>query len=98
LTEAEVAFYEALAENGTAVRVMANEALRLTARELVESVRSNATIDLALKETTRAKQRVLVKRILRRHGYPPDQQEAATATVLRQAELFGDEWTASVSA
>jgi type I restriction enzyme R subunit len=56
LTEAEVAFYEALAENGTAVRVMANEALRLTARELVESVRSNATIDLALKETTRAKQ------------------------------------------
>jgi type I restriction enzyme R subunit len=92
LSSDELAFYDALEVNDSAVKVLGDEALRKIARELVETVRSNVTIDWTLKESVRAKLRVIVKRILRRHGYPPDKQEAATNTVLQQAELLSDLW------
>ncbi|MCC7014875.1 MAG: type I restriction endonuclease subunit R [Planctomycetes bacterium] len=92
LTRDESAFYEALEVNDSAVKVMGDEALCTIARELVATVRSNVTIDWTVKESVRAKLRVLVKRILRKHGYPPDKQEKATATVLEQAELLCEGW------
>jgi type I restriction enzyme R subunit len=67
---------------------------RIIARELVETVRGNVTIDWAVKETARARLRVMIRRILRKHGYPPDKQETATQTVLEQAELLGWELAA----
>jgi type I restriction enzyme R subunit len=89
LTEAELAFYDALETNDSAVAVMGDDALRDIARELTETVRRNASIDWTLKESVRARLRAMVRRILRRHGYPPDKAERATATVLRQAEQLG---------
>ncbi len=86
LSDAEVAFYDALADNETARQVMADEELRKISAELVEAVRNNVTIDWALKESVRAKIRVIVKRILSRYGYPPDKREEATQLVLMQAE------------
>ena len=74
------------------MRVLGDETLRDIARELVETVRSNLTIDWTRRENVRAKLRVLVKRILRKHGYPPDKQEAATRTVLEQAEVLSVGW------
>ena len=68
------------------------EVLRDIARELVEAVRRNVTIDWTLRENVRAQLRVIVKRILRKHGYPPDKQEKATQTVLEQAEVLSQEW------
>ena len=70
-----------------------DRALRTIARELVDTVKQNVTIDWTVKESVRAKLRVIVKRILRKYGYPPDKQEAATNTVLQQAELLSDFWT-----
>jgi type I restriction enzyme R subunit len=95
LAEDELAFYDALETNDSAVRVLGDETLRAIARELVATVRSNVTIDWTLRENVRAQLRVLVKRILRRHGYPPDKQEKATQTVLEQAELLSEEWAAA---
>jgi type I restriction enzyme R subunit len=92
LTPDEAAFYEALEVNDSAVKVLGDDALCTIARELVVTVRSNVTIDWTVKESVRAKLRVLVKRILRKHGYPPDKQEQATATVLEQAELLCEGW------
>ncbi|MGQ9826988.1 MAG: type I restriction endonuclease subunit R [Roseiflexus sp.] len=92
LSEEEVAFYDALETNDSAVKVLGDATLCAIARELVEKVRNNITIDWMLRENVRAQLRVLVKRILRRHGYPPDKQEKATQTVLEQAELFSAEW------
>lgn len=92
LSENEVAFYDALETNDSAVQVLGDETLRGIARELVEAVRSNITIDWTLRENVRAHLRVLVKRILRKHGYPPDKQEKATRTVLEQAELLCGDW------
>jgi type I restriction enzyme, R subunit len=89
LSDDELAFYDALEANDSAVKVIENGTLRMIARELVEAVRRNVTIDWAVKETARARLRAMVKRILRKHGYPPDKQEKATLTVLEQAELFG---------
>lgn len=86
LSNAEIAFYDALANNETAQQVMADEDLRRIASELVEAVRKNVTIDWALKESVRAKMRIAVKRILNQHGYPPDKREEATQLVLMQAE------------
>jgi type I restriction enzyme R subunit len=88
LNEAEVAFYDALETNDSAVKVLGDETLKLIAQELVETVRKNVTIDWTVRETVRAKLRVMVKRILRKHGYPPDKQEKATQTVLEQAETL----------
>ncbi len=94
LSDEELAFYDALEVNDSAVKILGDETLRLIARELVETVRRNVTIDWAVKETARAKLRVMVRRILRKHGYPPDKQEQATRTVLEQAELLSQEWAA----
>lgn len=93
LTSDEVAFYEALEVNDSAVQVLGDDTLKAIARDLVQTVRRNATIDWTLRETVRAKLRVHVRRTLRRYGYPPDKQEKATQTVLEQAELLGEEWT-----
>ena len=92
LSEEELAFYDALETNDSAVKVLGDETLRAIARELVETVRNNVTIDWTLRENVRAQLRVLVKRILRQHGYPPDKQEKATQTVLEQAALLSTEW------
>jgi len=92
LSEEELAFYDALEVNDSAVRVLGEPILKTIARELVETVRKNVSIDWAVRETVRAKLRVLVKRILRKHGYPPDKQEKAAQTVLEQAELLCTEW------
>ena len=92
LTDDEVAFYDALETNDSAVKVLGDDALRTIARELVATVRINVTIDWTLRENVRAQLRVLVKRILRKYGYPPDKQEKATQTVLEQAALFSEAW------
>ena len=92
LTDEEVAFYDALETNDSAVQVLGDETLRGIARELVETVRNNVTIDWTVRENVRARLRVLVKRILRKHGYPPDKQEKATQTVLEQAEVLSEAW------
>ena len=92
LSEDEVAFYDALETNDSAVQVLGDETLRDIARELVKTVRNNVTIDWTLRENVRANLRRLVKRILRKHGYPPDKQERATRTVLEQAEVLSAGW------
>ena len=92
LSEEELAFYDALETNDSAVKVLGDETLRDIARELVETVRGNVTIDWTLRENVRANLRRLVKRILRKHGYPPDKQEKATRTVLEQAEVLSEGW------
>ena len=92
LSEDELAFYDALETNDSAVQVLGDETLRDIARELVATVRGNVTIDWTLRENVRANLRRLVRRILRRHGYPPDKQERATVTVLEQAEALSEGW------
>jgi type I restriction enzyme R subunit len=92
LSEDELSFYDALETNDSAVAVLGDETLRGIARELVEAVRKNVTIAWTLRENVRAQLRVIVKRILRKHGYPPDKQEKATQTVLEQAEALSAEW------
>ncbi len=94
LSEDELAFYDALETNDSAVRVLGDETLRGIACELVEIVRSNVAIDWTLREKVRAHLRRLVKRCLRKHGYPPDKQEKATRTVLEQAEVLSAGWAA----
>ncbi len=93
-TEEELAFYDALEVNDSAVKVLGDETLRTIARELVETVHQNTSIDWTVKESVRAKLRTMVKRILRKYGYPPDKQEKATQTVLEQAELLCKDWAA----
>ena len=92
LTEKELAFYDALETNDSAVAVMGDEVLSRLARELADTVRKNATIDWTLRESARAKLRVMGKRTLRKYNYPPDKQKKATETVIQQAELLGKEW------
>ena len=92
LSEDELAFYDALETNDSAVQVLGDDTLRDIARELVDTVRNNVTIDWTLRENVRAKLRAMVKRILRKHGYPPDKQEKATQTVLEQAEALSEGW------
>jgi type I restriction enzyme R subunit len=94
LSDDEVAFYDALETNDSAVKVLGDDALRTIARELVAIVRANVTIDWTVRDNVRAHLRVLVKRILRKYGYPPDMQEKATQTVLEQAELLSQGWAA----
>ena len=93
LSPDEIAFYDALEVNDSAVKVLGEPTLMNIARELVDTVRKNVSIDWTVQESVRAKLRVLVKRILRKYGYPPDKQEKATQTVLEQAELLCTEWT-----
>ena len=92
LTDDELAFYDALETNDSAVQVLGDETLRTIAQELVQTVQNNVTIDWTLRENVRAQLRVLVRRILRKHGYPPDKQERATLTVLEQAEALSEGW------
>jgi type I restriction enzyme, R subunit len=92
LTQDEVAFYDALAANDSAVIAMGDDKLRLIAAELITQVRKSVTIDWMLRESARAKIRVMVKRILNKYGYPPDLQDEAVKTVLAQAELLSAEW------
>jgi type I restriction enzyme R subunit len=95
LSEDELAFYDALETNDSAVKVLGELTLQTIARELVATVRKNVTIDWTLRENARGQLRVLVKRILRRYGYPPDKQERATQTVLEQAALLSEAWAAA---
>ncbi len=88
LTEDELAFYDALETNDSAVKILGDETLQKIAREVAEAVRKNVTIDWTVRENVRAQLRVIVKRILRKYGYPPDKQEKATQTVLEQAEVL----------
>jgi hypothetical protein len=92
LNDDELAFCDALSTNQSAIDVLGDRNLAIIARELVESIKQNVTIDWTIKETVRAKMRVLVKKILRKYGYPPDLQEAATTTVLEQAEVLCADW------
>ena len=94
LSEEELAFYDALETNDSAVQVLGDETLRDIARELVDTVRRNVRIDWTIRENVRANLRRLVKRVLRKHGYPPDKQEQATQTVLEQAALLSKTWAA----
>jgi type I restriction enzyme R subunit len=94
LTEDELAFYDALEVNDSAVKVLGDKTLKTIAQELVEMVRNNVTIDWSVREAVKAKLRVMVKRILKKYGYPPDKQESATNTVLQQAELLCENWAA----
>jgi type I restriction enzyme R subunit len=88
----ELAFYDALAENGSARDLMAHEQLRLLAQILVQTIRSSATIDWTKKESVRAKMRIEVRKLLARYGYPPDLQRAAVDLVIRQAESLAGAW------
>ncbi|NJD23502.1 MAG: type I restriction endonuclease subunit R [Melioribacter sp.] len=90
LTKEEVAFYDALETNDSAVKVLGDETLKIIAKEIADKVRKNATIDWTIRESARAKLMVLVKRTLSKYGYPPDKQQKAIDTVLKQAELFAD--------
>ena len=92
LTDDEIAFYDALAANDSAVTAMGDDKLKLIAAELITQVKKSVTIDWNLREGARAKIRVMVRRILNKHGYPPDLQEEAVKTVLAQAELLCAEW------
>jgi type I restriction enzyme R subunit len=94
LTNDEVAFYNALEINDSAVQVLGDEQLKQIAREIAEKVRANATIDWTIRESARAKLMVLVRRTLNKWGYPPDKQQKAIDTVLKQAELLADNLTA----
>lgn len=96
LSEDEVAFYDALEVNDSAVKVLGDETLRIIAQELLRTVRNNVAIDWTARENVRAKMRVMIKRILRRYGYPPDKQARATEVVLEQAETLCRDWAEKV--
>ena len=95
LTEDEVRFYDALATNESAVKELTDETLKKIAHELTENLRQNLTVDWSERESVRAKLRLMVKRILRKYKYPPDFQEEAVDLVLRQAQVFGEDWATS---
>jgi type I restriction enzyme R subunit len=92
LSPDEIAFYDALGSNDSAVKALGDKNLKFIAQELVKTIRANVTIDWTAKESVRAKLRVMVKKVLRKFGYPPDKQEKATQTVLQQAELLCADW------
>ena len=94
LNAEEIAFYDALAQNSSAVEIMGNAQLRVIAHELLNHLKGGASVDWQHRESARARMRVLVKRILRRYGYPPDLQDAAVQTVLQQAEVLAARWVA----
>jgi type I restriction enzyme R subunit len=95
LSDEEIAFYDALAENESAVQMMGDDKLKLIAHELLMSLRENVSVDWAHRDSARARMRVLVKRILRKYGYPPDLQDMAVQTVLQQAEALSSGWSVS---
>ncbi len=93
LTDDEIRFYDALADNESAVRELSDETLKKIAHELTENLRQNLTVDWSARESVRAKLRLMVKRILRKYKYPPDMQEDAVTLVLQQAEALGEAWS-----
>ena len=95
LSEDELAFYDALEANDSAVQVLGDEILRDIARQLVKTVQNNVTIDRTLRENIRENLCRLVRRIVRKHGYPPDKQDKATQTVLEQAEVLSEGWASA---
>jgi len=95
MTDDELAFYDALGVNDSAVQVLGNETLRKIALELTQMIRSSVTIDWTQRESVQAEIRLKVKKILRKYGYPPDKQEKATQTVLEQAEMIARDWVAA---
>ncbi len=95
LNDDEVRFYDALADNESAVRELSDETLKKIAHELAENLRKNLTVDWSVRESVRAKLRLMVRRILRKYKYPPDQQDAAIELVLQQADTLGEQWSAS---
>jgi type I restriction enzyme R subunit len=92
LTEDELAFYDALEVNDSAVKVLGDETLRTIARDLADTIRKNVTIDWTLRESVQARLRVMVRRVLKKYGYPPDKQKKATETVLEQANMIARDW------
>ena len=92
ISDEELAFYDALETNDSAVKVLGETTLQMIARESVITVRRNVAIDWTIREDVRAQLRVLVKRTLRKYGYPPDKQEKVTQTVLEQAEVLSETW------
>ncbi len=94
LSEDELAFYDALETNDSAVKLLGDETLKKIAKELVKTVRKNISIDWTLKESVQANLRVMVKRVLRKYDYPPDKQKKATETVLEQTKLLSNNWLA----
>ena len=86
LSAEEIAFYDALADNDSALEVMGDEKLRVIATELLNALKTNVTVDWHHRENARARMRTLVKRILKKYGYPPDLQDGAVRTVIEQAE------------
>ena len=97
LTEDELAFYDVLCVSDSAVTVMGDEILKQIAHDLAEAIRGNITIDWNLKESVRARMRTIIRRLLKKYGYPPDQQPAAIKTVMEQAELLCDDESAGYS-
>jgi type I restriction enzyme R subunit len=93
----EVAFYDALAEHGGVRDVMDGQTLAAIAHDLVDEIRRSITIDWSQKESVRARMRSMIKRLLRRHGYPPDKQDAAVLRVLEQAEASCMAWSVEAS-
>ncbi len=92
LSEEEVAFYDALADNESAKQVLGDKTLKLMSHELVDMIRKNVTVDWTMRDSVQAKLRVMVRRLLKKYGYPPDKQEKATITVLNQAKLLCKDW------
>ena len=88
-----MAFYDALAENDSAIQIMGDDKLKIIAHDLMMAIKDNVSVDWQKREGARAKIRVLVKRILKKYGYPPDLQDAAVQTVLKQAEAMASLWT-----
>jgi type I restriction enzyme R subunit len=97
LNESEVAFYDALSDNNSAKELMSDELLVKIAREVAEKLRKNVTVDWNVKESVRAKLRLIIKNILKRYKYPPDEEQKAIDLVLFQAEQFSDEWAVNYS-
>ncbi|CAO4183362.1 DUF3387 domain-containing protein [Methylorubrum aminovorans] len=93
LSSEELAFYDALADNGSAKELMAHDALRTLAQVLVTTIRSSASIDWTRKESVRAKMRIAVRKMLARYGYPPDLQRAAVDLIIKQAEALAHGWS-----
>jgi type I restriction enzyme R subunit len=92
LSQDELAFYDALETNDSAVKVLGDDTLKHIAHEIAEKVRANATIDWTIRESARARLMVIVRRTLNKYGYPPDKQQKAIETVLKQAELMAENW------
>ncbi len=95
LTEDELAFYDALETNDSSVKALGDDKLKLIASELVQSIKANLDIDWAIKETSRAKVRIIIKKLLKKHGYPPDKEPKATQLILDQAECLCQDWILS---